>query len=332
VPAVPEVTVTKVQRGELREQLAVSGNLAALPNRDAKLAPLVPGRIARILVTEGDRVVAGQVLAELENSALRDQELQAEVAVKQAQTNVDNARIAVQREEDLLRRGIAARKEVEDARNQLAVAEATLAQARAALSMAHSQVARSAIRAPFAGTVVHRFLGVGEQVDGTSAQPVVEVADIDTLELLGAVPAARLSQIHANEGFDFETPSLPGVSLHAVIADVLPAVDPATNNGMVRIRIQNRGHQLKLGQFLSIALPLPNGGPRLVVPRQSLYPDESGTLRVYKVTGDEAQAVAVKIGVETADKAEILSGLNEGDTVIVTGGYGLPDHAKVHVK
>ena len=331
-PAEPDVTVTKVQRAELREQLTVSGNLAALPNRDAKLAALVPGRIARVLVTEGQHVSAGEVLAELENGPLKDQELQAEAAVTQAQANVDNARAAFQREQGLLQRGIAARKEVEDARTQLAVTEAALVQAKAALSVAHSQVSRSVLRAPFAGTVVHRFLGVGEQVDGTGAQPIVEVADIETLELLGNVPATRLTKIHANEEFDFESASLPGVKVHAKIADVLPAVDPATNNGMVRIRIQNRQHQLKLGQFLAIDLPLPNGGPRLVVPKQALYPDENGVLRVYKVTGDEAQAVQVKIGVETADKAEVLSGLNEGDTVIVTGGYGLADHAKVHVK
>ena len=100
----------------------------------------------------------------------------------------------------------------------------------------------------------------------------------------------------------------------------------------MRIRIENAKRLLKLGQFLFVRASTEEGGPRLLVPRQAIYPDESGVPHVYKVSGDEAVSVPVKLGVETKDKAEIVSGVNEGDTVIVTGGYGLPEKSKVHVK
>ena len=247
-------------------KIVVNGNLAGIPNRDAKLAPLVPGRIARVLVTEGEGVKAGQLLAELDNAQLKDQERQAEAAVAQAQANLENARVSAQRNENLLQRGIASRKEVEDAKTQLAVSEAGAKQASAALSVARGQLGRAEIRAPFAGTVVRRFLGVGDQVDGSGGQPIVEVADI------------------------------------------------------------------KLGQYLSLELPSKESSPKLVVPKQAIYPGESGEPHVYVVKGDEADMVPVVVGAQAGEQAEIVSGVNAGDSVIVNGGYGLPEKSKVRVK
>ena len=330
--AVPEVTVAKVQRVRLQTKIVVNGNLAGLPNRDAKLAPLVPGRIARVLVTEGDRVSAGQVLAELENAQLKDQERQAEAAVAQAEANLENARASAKRNENLLQRGIAARKEVEDARTQLAVSEAAHRQASAAFSVAKSQLGRAEIRAPFAGTVVRRFLGVGDQVDGSGGQPVVEVAAIEALELLGTVPANRLNDIKTGETFKFTTDAAPGATFEARVVAALPAVDPATNNGTVRVRIQNPKRLLKLGQYLSLELPSKESSPRLVVPKQAIYPGESGEPHVYVVKGEEADMVPVVVGAQTGEQAEIISGVSDGDSVIVNGGYGLPEKSKVRVK
>jgi len=221
---------------------------------------------------------------------------------------------------------------VEDARTQVSVNEAALKQAEAAQSAARTQLARSVIRSPFAGTVVHRFLGVGEQADGSASQPIVEVADIDTLELLGTVPASRLAEIHKGEEFSFQTESSPSTPVAARIVGVLPAVDPATNNGTIRVRVDNRGHVMKLGMFVTVDLPLKQKTQRLVVPRQAIYPDELGAPHVYKVSGDQAVSVAVQLGIQTRDQAEILSGVVEGEKVILTGGYGLPNQAKVRVK
>ena len=330
--AVPEVTVAKVKRVRLQTKIVVNGNLAGLPNRDAKLAPLVPGRIARVLVTEGDRVSAGQVLAELDNAQLKDHERQAEAAVAQAEANLENARASAKRNEDLLQRGIAARKEVEDARTQLAVSEAAHRQASAAFSVAKSQLGRAEIRAPFAGTVVRRFLGVGDQVDGSGGQPVVEVAAIEALELLGTVPANRLNDIKTGETFKFTTDAAPGATFEARVVAALPAVDPATNNGTVRVRIQNPKRLLKLGQYLSLELPSKESSPRLVVPKQAIYPGESGEPHVYVVKGEEADMVPVVVGAQTGEQAEIISGVSDGDSVIVNGGYGLPEKSKVRVK
>lgn len=328
---VPDVTVATVQRAALTQELLVSGNLSAPANRDAKVAALVPGRIQAVFVTEGDQVAAGQALAQVDPSSLTDQLRQAEAAVSQARANLENAKISAERNEGLLQRGIAARKEVEDARTQVSVDEAALKQAEAAESAARTQLARTMLRSPFAGTVVHRFLGLGEQVDGSGSQPVVEVAHIDTLELLGTVPAPRLAEIRSGEEFTFQTDAVPGASFRGRVIAVLPAVDPATNNGTVRIQIDNRVRSLKLGTFVSVNLPLKQQANRLILPRQAIYPDESGRPHVYRLSGDQSESVAVQLGIQTKDQVEILTGVQDGDKVILTGGYGLPEKAKVHI-
>ena len=172
----------------------------------------------------------------------------------------------------------------------------------------------------------------GEQVDGTSAQPVIEVADVSTLELQGQVPGSRLSEIRRGTDFQFKTAEVPDQTFQASVVSILPAVDPATGNGTVRMQIRNPGRLLKLGMFVSVELPLREPVRGLVVPRQAIYPDESGEPHVYRLSGDEVEFVPVTPGAQAADKVQVLSGLNEGDKIILTGGYGLPEKTKVRVK
>src|SRR3989442_1277952 len=105
----PNVTIAKVERATIAESLIVSGNLAALPNRDARVAPLVPGRVASVLVGEGDRVKNGQALAELDGTLLLEQERQEEAAVAQARASVENAKLAADRAEGLVGKGVSSR-------------------------------------------------------------------------------------------------------------------------------------------------------------------------------------------------------------------------------
>ena len=84
--------------------------------------------------------------------------------------------------------------------------------------------------------------------------------------------------------------------------------------------------------FLSVNLPLKVAAKALLVPRQAIYPDENGEPHVYRVTGDQAESVAVKLGVQSSDKVEVLDGVQAGQVIVLNGGYGLPEKSKVRVK
>ncbi len=329
---VAEVTLTRVTRADISRILTFTGEVAAPPNQDVRVSALVAGRVAEMRVAEGDRVTSGELVARLDDRPYREQLQQAEAAETQARANRDNAKLALQRNENLFQRGIAARKDLEDARTQEMVTAAALKQAEATLALARLQVSRTEVRSPLTGLVVKRFVSVGEQVDGTAAQPVVEIANVSELELHGNVPATDLGRLHVGEALSFTSEAFSGRVFHGRVVAVSPAVDPATNTGVIRIRIADPGGLLRLGMFLNTEVPIETHRNALGVPPQAIYRDDQGRTQVYKVTGEVATAAPVKVGIETPNRVELLSGAQEGETVILNGGYGLPDKAKVVVK
>jgi RND family efflux transporter MFP subunit len=327
-----EVTVTKVVRADISQTVQLTGTGAAMPNDDVKVSALVSGRIAELKVAEGDRVHAGEVLAQLDDHSYRDQLQQAEAAEQQAKAGIENAQLAEQRNQDLFQRGIAARKDLEDAKMQESVAAAALQQAEAALSIARLQLARTEITSPLNGIVARRFASVGEQVDGTAAQPIVEVADIREIEFLGNAPAMYLAKMWQGEVVDVTSDALPGRKFQGRVVAISPSVDPSTGVGLARIDIPNSDGQLRLGIFLSALIPIATHAHALCVPPGAVYRDESGQTRVYVIKQGTATAVPVTVGIETKNLAELASGATEGETVILTGGYGLPDTAKIQIQ
>ena|SRR5271157_1123578 len=329
---VAEVTVTRVQRADIQSTLSVSGTISALPNQDVRVSSLVPGRVAHMLVAEGDHISEGQALAKIDDRPIHDQLRQAQAAVDQARANVENAELSLQRNQKLLDRGIAAQKDFEDARTQAAVNKALLNQAEAALSLAQLNLTRTDVRSPLTGMVVKRLLSAGEQVDGTAAQPIFEVANTSEVELYGNVSALYLEKIRVGQALSISTDAFPGKVFQSHIVAISPAVDPATNIGLVRIRIVNGAGRLRLGMFITAQVPLETHRNTLLAALQAVYRDSDGNPEIYRVEGEKAEAVPVKLGLETKERVELLSGAQEGETIILGGGYGLPAHAKIKVK
>jgi membrane fusion protein, multidrug efflux system len=328
-----EVTLTRVARSDISETLSLNGTAAALPNDDVRVSALVPGRISELSVAEGDRVKEGEIVARLDDRTYRSQLSEAEAGAQQAKANSENAQLARTRDEDLFKRGIVARKELEDARTQESVAAAALKQAEAALELAKLQVARCEIVSPLNGAVAKRFVSVGEQVDGTAAQPVIEVTKLREVEFLGNAPAMYLAKLHPGEPVVVTTESAPGEKFAGHVEAISPAVDAATGVGLVRIRVPNSNGLLRTGIFLSADVAVDTHARALTVPPEAVYRDRNGQPRVFVVQQDSATAVAVKLGIETKERVELADGnVKEGDTVILAGGYGLADQAKIQQK
>lgn len=326
-----EVTITKVVRSDIAQNLTLTGNAAALPNQDVRISSLVAGRIAELRVAEGDRVHAGELLARIDARTFRDQLSQAEAAEAQAKATLENAQLSMTRNQDLFRRGIVARKDLEDAQTADHVAQAAERQAAAALEIAQLQVNRTEILSPLNGIIAKRFASIGEQVDGTAAQPIVEVANLEALEFLANAPAAYLAKMHDGEPVDVTTEAFPDKRFPGRVIAISPAVDPSTGVGLVRVRVPNPGGKLRLGLFLTAEIPIEKHAHALCVPPDSVYRDDSGQPRVYEVENDTAKAVSVELGIQNKDLVEITSGVKEGDTVILKGGYGLADTAKIQI-
>jgi RND family efflux transporter MFP subunit len=330
-PLVAPVTVTRVERATIQRTITISGSVAARPNQDVQVSSLVPGRIVRMLAAEGDAVRKGQLLAAIDPQPFRDQLQQAEAAVAQAEANRENARLALARNQKLYQRGIAARKDLENAQAQDRVTAATLRQAQARLALDRLALARTRILSPLSGAVVKRFLSVGEQVDGTAAQPMYEVANAQPVELRANVPARYLGQLHRGETLAISAEAFPGTNFTGRVVAVTPAVDPSTNLGLVRIEVPNRRGLLRLGMFLTIEAPIETHRSALVLPAEAVYHDQENRTVVYRVEGGTAVATPVELGIETRHRDEVLSGVTAGETVVRTGGYGLGERTRIKI-
>jgi len=329
-PEVPTIfaEVAKVARQTITRELIVRGTIAAAPNQDVKISALVAGRVVAMRVAEGDSVRKGQVLAEIDRLPLEDQRRQASAALDQAKAALENAKANLDRTDRLFKQGIAAGKEVEDARSQFATAQAGVEQASAGLDIASRSLDRASITSPIAGQVVKRLVAVGEQVDGTAGQPVVEVANLDLVELAANVPAEYLAAVRIGQPVTITSETFPGRTFDGQVIAIAPAVDPASNSAVARIRIRNSDRLLKVGLFAQARIPAERHKDALVVPASAVTRDTEGPA-VYVLNGDIAERTAVKLGIETPDAVEILSGVTEGQMVLTSNIHGLGDKAKV---
>jgi RND family efflux transporter MFP subunit len=327
---VPTITaeIGGVTSRDLVDTLLVRGSVMAIPNQDVKISAQVAGRVVAMHVAEGDAVAAGQVVADIEIRPLEDQRRQAAAALGQANAALENAKLNLARTERLFQRGIAAGKEVEDARTQLTTAESGVEQATAALDTADRQVARTHVTSPIAGYVVKRLVNVGEQVDGTAAQPLVEVANLDLVEVAASLPAESLGRVRTGQSAVITSDSYKERTFPGTLIAVAPVIDPATNAATGRIRVRNADGALKVGMFAQVSLALDVKKGVLTVPPTAVSRGESGAA-VYVVAGDIATRTPVTLGLETPEAIEILSGVTQGQKVLTSSVHGLGERARL---
>ncbi len=327
VPTIAAETA-KVARQPLTRDLIVRGTVAAAPNEDVKISALVAGRVVAMPVAEGDSVRKGQVVAEIDRRPIEDQRRQASAAFDQAKAALENARTNLDRTDRLFKQGIAAGKEVEDARAQFAASQAAVEQAAAGLDIASRNLDRANVVSPIAGQVVKRLVAVGEQVDGTAAQPIVEVANLDLVELAANVPAEYLGGVRVGQPAAIVSETFPGRTFQGQVIAIAPAVDPASNSALARIRIRNADRLLKVGLYAEARIAVERHDAALVVPATAVTRDTDGAF-VYVLNADTASRTKVATGIETPQVVEILSGVSEGQVVLVSNVHGLGDKVKV---
>src|SRR5262249_20254969 len=153
-PAAAAVTCAPVQAAKIEDVVDVSGVIAPPPKLDAVVSSPVAGRVAQVLVDEGDKVAAGALLALIEDPALPAGSIEAKAKVAAAQGNKLAADQEVTRQERLVATGIGARKDLDDAKAKAAAAAAEVEAARARSGLASSQLARREIRSPRSGVVL----------------------------------------------------------------------------------------------------------------------------------------------------------------------------------
>lgn len=321
-PPPAAVTCEPVAAGDLEEAVEVVGQIAPPPAADAVLSSPVAGRIALVAVEEGDRVKGGGLLAIVEDPALPAGTIEARAQVAAAQAASDAAQTELARQTRLVETGIGARRDQDEARAKAATAAAELEVARAREGLANRQLARRELRAPRDGVVLHLWRRTGESVDGTTATPIVEVADLAVLELRAQVPPRALVALHEGQPAAVSVLGIDG-ALAGKVVRVAPAVDPATLLGTVRIELLVAA-RIPVGSAATGRIV--TGTHRgLAVPAQALRRSITGADELVVCDGETARVRAVTVGQRGGATAEIAAGLAAGDRIVVDHVLGLEE-------
>lgn len=322
-PAPAAVTCRPAAAATIDDLVDVTGMIAPPPKLDAVVSSPVPGRVAQVVVEEGDRVPAGALLAVVEDPALGAGSLEAKAGVESAKAQRAAADQEVARQERLVASGIGARKDLDDARAKQAGAIAELAAASARAGLAGAQLARREIRAPRAGVVLHLQRKVGESVDGTAATPVAEIADLSVLELHAQAPPAALRPLR--DGMRATVRVLGSdAPVAGTVVRIAPAVDPATLLGLVRVALAS-GEGIQVGTAATARISI-GQRPGVRVPASALRRSLVGEDEVVVCEGGTAHVRKVAIGNRGEQGVEIKDGLKPGEQVVIDHVLGLQDN------
>lgn len=314
----PEVAV-RLAIAELRDvELSVRAPALVHPRQQANIAPRITAGIRELLVRKGDRVVAGALLARLEDSDVLAQRAEAEASLHQAQ-------VLAERRAKLFEAGAIPQRE-------LLLTETELAQAKARLQLSDAQRSFAELRSPFAGTLTEQFLYPGDIARPDS--PLFTLMDIATAVARGQVPEIDAAAIRAGQACRFAPTDRSETEFAGRITVVTRTVDPGRRTVEAWCEIPNHAGRLLPGAFGDLSVVVGQAPQSVVVPVVAVEFNE-GTRKGSVVVVD-AQNVAHRkdvVGGELFDgKLQVKQGLAAGERVVVVGGYGLPDGTAVRIE
>ncbi len=351
---VPRVEVIHLTRGPGQTTLVLPGTVQAVT--EAPVLARADGYLKRRIADIGDRVRAGQVLAEIDAPELDQQIHQAEAAVEQAQAaveqaqaslaqgraNRDLARITAERLQKLTDSGIVPPQDRDQAQAQLTAQDANvqaaeklisaqrsnLAAARANLARLHAVDSYRQVKAPFDGVITQRNVDVGALVS-TGTTLLFRIAQTATLRTYVNVPQASVSAVHVGQAASLTLADAPGRAFPGTVARMARALDPNSRTMLVEVDVANKDGALFPGSFAEVELKGSRANPPIVVPASALVYRADGAQLAVVQPDNVVRLRKVAVGRDYGDRLEILGGIEEGTTVIAVAGDTAREGMKV---
>lgn len=297
---------------------------------ETKLGFKIGGRIAQRMVEVGAHVQPGQVLMRLdpEQEVLRN--VSAGAHLDGARSRYEQARVDLQRTQELFARKFASQAELDHSRLAFSEAEAQLSNARAQKDIASNNRAYTELRADRAGVVTAINAEAGQVV--ASGQPVLVVAGDGEREVVVSIPESRIGELRDARRMTISLWAYPGKTYLGKLRELSPDTDEVTRTYAARITIQAPGPEVRLGMTASVFTPDVEGTRAIRLPLSAIV-DTDGKPRVWVVDGTTSRvsARAVQLGAAEKDSVLIAGGVSAGDIVVTAGVNQLNAGQKVKV-
>ena len=345
----PTAPVVKVVRRNLSNTLEIASEFQ--PWQEIEVYAKVSGYIKKLYVDWGTHVKQGQLLAELEIPELQQQLQQDEASARRSDQDLSRAREELNRAQSAYtvahltysrladvqkaRPELVAQEEIDtaqgkdqeasadvsSAKDAVAAAEQGVLAARAALGKDQAMFGYARITAPFDGVVTQMYAYTGALLPaGTSSNKgdlaLCQLSQNDILRLVIPVPERAVADIHVGDSVDIEV-SGANKSFTGQIVRFSDQIDTQTRTMHTEVQVVNANYLLVPGMYASVKIPLRSASNVLSVPVQAVESSGSGSGTVFLVNAaNRVEHREVKLGIQTATAAEVLSGLQENDTVI----------------
>ena len=344
--SMPEAGVVTAQRAPAQFELTLPGTIQS--NTEAALFARADGYVRRRLVDIGDRVRAGQLLAEIDSPELdqqiregeasvrraASQEQQAKHGVEQSRANLELARVTHERWSALVSKGVLAKQDGDEKHAVFLARQADVASAEAALASASealgaSQAALARLRemqgfrrvvAPFGGVITARNIEQGSLVgagSGAGVREMFRIAALSPLKVQVSVPQSEVQLIAVGAPVAVTVDELPGKTFTGRVVRTSHALDAASRTLLTEISLPNPEGRLLPGMYTNLVFRLNRDKPPVLAPANALLLGSAGTRLAVVREGGRIHFQPVTVGRDYGAMVEIVSGLAEGQRIVM---------------
>lgn len=334
--AAQPVAAARVTREDLYNEVTIPAEFR--PYLEVELHAKVSGYVDQINVDIGDRVKANQLLAKLEVPELKDELDRAMAAQKRADADYRDAHLVYNRllAVEKAHPDLIAQQDLDTAEAKDSTTEAAIAAAKADVEKYQTLLAYTRITAPFDGVVTHRYADPGSLIQAgtasdTQSMPLVRLSDNYRLRLDFPVSVAYVKDIRVGDTVDVRVESLGGKTFTGKISRCAQKVDEATRTMITEIEVPNPELELVPGMYATLVLKVERRPNALTIPTEAISTDKKPS--VYLINSDQQiEERSVALGLETPGRYEVVSGLKEGDLVMIGSRSQVKPGEKVEAK
>jgi membrane fusion protein (multidrug efflux system) len=306
------VEVAEVTTGAIASYISATANLVA--EDQVKVLAEAEGRIEKLNVEEGDMVRKGQVLAVLVQDEAR-------IAKSKVELKASNANAALLRAQDSFEQGLISSETFDKLKMDYEIAQQEVAEAE-------WRLAKTVIRAPFAARITERFITLGQHL--RPGDELFTVADYDPLVARIYLPERDIVELEVGREVRITPAADTGLVFTGRIRQIAPVVDTATGTVKVTVEAVQPPAGVRPGAFVSIDIVRERRAAVLLLPRVSVV-RELRTAHVFVTEEGTAVKKAVTLGIEEGELVEALTGVAEGDAVVIAGQGGLDDGQRIKI-
>ena len=285
------------------------------PLNNVQLTAATSGRLTNLYAKDGAQVQKGALLAKIDDSELRAQ-------LKQAESNQQLAQQKFDRVKTLFEKDGATKADME-------AAEATLKSAEASVELIKAQIAKTEVRAPFAGKLGFVNVSVGAWL--TTGTSIVSLSEVKKLKAKFSLPQRYASALKVGDAVDVKDEER-NVSKSGKVKALEAALSESSRTRQVLVEVDNAGNDLLAGSYAKVNVTMQAGMAKSIpIPAEAFTLDKDGAY-VFVATGGKAKIKHVETGLRTPIAVDVMGGLDEGDTVITSGLISLREGTSVRIR